>query len=90
MEPKITKSQVVQFPNEAPGEVEKTFQDKGYAILGEHGQDAVYTQGNFIRVRFFLDKDNFVDEDLPQPTAKTYEQLVEEMCEARLKELKKK
>lgn len=96
-EPKITKSPlgadapVVQFPNEVPGEVEKTFRDKGYAVLGEHGQDAVYVQGNFIRVRFFLDKnkDEYVDEDLPQPTAKTYEELVAELCEARLDKLKK-
>ena len=84
----ITEEPVVKYPNERPGKVEETFRDKGFAILGEHGADAVYTQGNVVRVRFFV-KGEMIDEDLPQPVAKTYDQLVEEMCKQRLEELKK-
>lgn len=79
----------VRYPNETPGPVEETFRDKGFAILGEHGADAVYTEGNSIRVRFFIGS-KVVEEDLPIPEAKTMQQLIEEMCENRLKELKVK
>lgn len=74
---------------EQPGKVEETFRDKGFAVLGEHGAKVTTTTGNTLRVRFFVNGEE-IDEDLPIPAVKTYEEIVEEMCKKRLEELRAK
>lgn len=57
-----------------------------FTVLGVHGQDVYTVDSNVIRVRFEVNGKT-VDEDLPLPRAKTQEELINEVCQARLEEL---
>lgn len=57
-----------------------------FTVLGIHGADVTTVVGNVIRVRFEVNG-KVIDEDLPIPTAKTFEELVAEKCQERLDQL---
>lgn len=84
MEPEV----VVKPAVEVPGPTEKPFQEKGYAILGFHGEGVDNVSGLVFRVRFFIDG-KVIEEDLPIPTAKTLDELMDELAHNRYLELKK-
>lgn len=85
MEPTVTSMPKV----EEPGEKEVAFQEKGYAILGTHGDGVDTVEGYVFRVRFFINGE-VIEEDLPIPVAKSLDQLMEEMAQKRYTELKVK